>query len=70
MRHLLLIGSTAIALGACTSDPAITLHNPRSGLVATCDENHAVIMSQSANERCAREYERQGYVRGLPAPPS
>lgn len=69
MRHLLetsLVGA-AFALGACSSDPPLQLYNPRTGMVATCDVNRAVVMSQTANDRCAREYEQQGYVR-RPAP--
>jgi hypothetical protein len=69
MRHLLIIGAAAVGLGACASDPAIRLYNPRTGMVATCDVNHAVNMSQTANQRCAQEFERQGYVRGFAQPP-
>ena len=67
MRHLLLLGA-AIGLAGC-NDPAIQLHNPRTGMVATCDVNRAINMGFSANERCARDFEQQGYVRGNPWPP-
>lgn len=70
MRHILVTGlaiGAAIALGACSS-PEIRLYHPRTGMVATCNVDQAVAMSQSANERCARDFEQQGYVRGAPPP--
>jgi len=56
-----------IGLAAC-SDPAIRLYQPRTGMVATCDVNRAVNFGPRANERCAQEFEQQGYVRGSPPP--
>jgi hypothetical protein len=70
MRHVLMIGLLVIGgigLAACTPDP-VRLYNPRNGMVATCQVNPAVALSQSANERCIQDYERQGYVRGAPPP--
>jgi hypothetical protein len=58
-----------VGLAAC-SDPAIRLTNPRTGMVATCDVNRAVDMSPRANERCAQQFEQQGYVRGATPWPS
>jgi hypothetical protein len=64
MRHVLLIGA-ALGLASC-ADPAVRLYNPRTGMVMTCDVNRAVSYGPGANEACARDYERQGYVRGTP----
>jgi hypothetical protein len=66
MRTVLLLGAM-IGLASC-SDPAVQLSNPRTGMVVTCDANRAIDYGR-ANERCAQEYERQGYVRGTNWPP-
>ena len=66
MRHFLVLGAM-IGLASC-SDPAIRLTHPRTGMVVTCDANRATDFGR-ANERCAQQYEQQGYVRGGNWPP-
>jgi len=49
---------------SCFIDPFLE----KTTLAVTCDVNRATELGR-ANERCAQEYERQGYVRGYPWPP-
>jgi hypothetical protein len=53
---------TFLALGACSSAPAIVMQNPKTGEVAQCGQDQNRIGNQTS-ELCAKAYERGGWVR-------